>query len=177
MQRDWAHDRITSCRAATMLLLGACSRPNTGTSTMPDDSRTALPDVATTSRTGAETSAVCNGAAPKPYGCNFAAEACVDGTCQSCGAGTRALVTECAKTCKADRDCPGHQQCTFVAGDVFVCREPAAPRGKRCPNGQVLLKSDGQCWTACKSNADCETGMCCRNDPNAPVPICMAACF
>lgn len=119
--------------------------------------------------------AECSGTGTNPHGCDFETQACVGGTCQTCALGTRAMMTGCMKGCRADQDCPHHQICNFIAGDVYVCTEPAAP--KACPRGQIFLKSDGECWTTCSADADCPNDMCCRSDFNAPSPICMARCW
>jgi len=76
--------------------------------------------------------------------------------------------------CRADKDCAGGQICEFIAGDTFVCAEPFP--AKPCPSGQVFLRSDGDCWTTCKTDTDCPRDMCCVTDFNASEPICMGRC-
>jgi hypothetical protein len=121
------------------------------------------------------TRAECDGDAAQPYGCDYQTQACVAGNCQTCGPGTEPFLTVCEKKCKTDRDCPEGLVCIFNAGALFTCEKPAAK--KKCPRGQIWLRSDGECWKTCKSDHDCPEDMCCLADPNAPMPICMGRCL
>jgi hypothetical protein len=80
-----------------------------------------------------------------------------------------------ANPCHVDKDCPNQQICAFVSGDTFLCSKPFPE--EPCPKGQVFLRSDGECWTTCKTDADCaEPSVCCSTDPNAPEAICVGNC-
>jgi hypothetical protein len=137
--------------------------------------RQAAPQTEDGGASDAAAHAECSGTGLHPYGCDSETQVCVAGGCQTCPSGTRALMTECKRECRADKDCPHPQICNFIAGDLFVCTEPAAT--KACPKGQIFLKSDGACWTTCNSDNDCPKDMCCRSDFNSPSSICMGKCW
>jgi hypothetical protein len=116
----------------------------------------------------------CHTDAGAPEGCDYTTQACIRGQCVTCAEGAAPLVTECATKCATDRDCPRGLVCNFIAGDLYTCAPPAPKR--KCPQGQVWLRSDGACWKVCKSDRDCPEGQCCQWDPNAPSRICMGKC-
>jgi hypothetical protein len=116
----------------------------------------------------------CDADANDPRGCDYTTQACIHGRCVTCAKGTTPLITECAIECRTDRDCPRGLGCDFVAGDLYLCSPPAPKR--KCPRGEVWLRSDGACWKVCKSDSDCPEYQCCQSDPNARGQICMGKC-
>jgi hypothetical protein len=107
-------------------------------------------------------------------GCDYETQACIHRRCVSCAKGTIPLMTSCARICVTDRDCPRGLVCNSIAGTLSTCDSPAPKR--KCPRGQVWLRSNGMCLKACKSDNDCPEYQCCQWDSNAPGQICTGRC-
>jgi hypothetical protein len=118
--------------------------------------------------------AVCD---PKAVtGCNYEKQACVDGACVDCPQGTEPITIACARYCHLDEDCGKSEICSYLTPAYSFCMpKPPTPI---CKKGQIALKT-GTCFTPCQMDSDCtkiDPNLCCRGDPNSPVPICMGKC-